>query len=326
MKNHTVIGNTPMINITYRYKGRENNIYAKLEMFNVTGSIKDRVAYYIIKNAKEKRILKDNMPIIEATSGNTGISLSTLGAYYKHPVYIFMPDWASKERIELMKLYGANITLISKEEGGFVKCVEEAKKLAKELNGFLANQFENEDNLLAHYETTGKEILEQLEGKKIGGFVSGVGPGGTLMGIGKRLKETDKQIKIYALEPEKMPILSKGKIVGQHKIEGIGDDFIPDIYRRNENIIEKDIILIDDEDAMNMARKLAKELGLGVGISSGANFIGAILAQDKIKGNMVTVFADDNKKYLSTDLGKDIDNNNHSMSNSVDLLKYDEII
>ena len=225
-----------------------------------------------------------------------------------------------------MKLYGANITLISKEEGGFVKCVEEAKKLAKELNGFLANQFENEDNLLAHYETTGKEILEQLEGKKIGGFVSGVGTGGTLMGIGKRLKETDKQIKIYALEPEKMPILSKGKIVGQHKIEGIGDDFIPDIYRRNENIIEKDIILIDDEDAMNMARKLAKELGLGVGISSGANFIGAILAQDKIKGNMVTVFADDNKKYLSTDLGKDIDNNNHSMSNSVDLLKYDEII
>ncbi len=326
MKNHTLIGNTPMINITYRYKGKENHIYVKLEMFNITGSIKDRVAYYIIKNAKRKGILKDNMPIIEATSGNTGISLSALGAYYKHPVYIFMPDWASKERIELMKLYGANITLISKEEGGFVKCVEEAKKLAKELNGFLANQFENEDNLLAHYETTGKEILEQLEGKKIGGFVSGVGTGGTLMGIGKRLKETDKQIKIYALEPEKMPILSKGKIVGQHKIEGIGDDFIPDIYRRNENIIEKDIILIDDEDAMNMARKLAKELGLGVGISSGANFIGAILAQDKIKGNMVTVFADDNKKYLSTDLGKDIDNNNHSMSNSVDLLKYDEII
>lgn len=321
-----IIGNTPMIKINYEYKGKQNYIYAKLEYFNITGSIKDRVAYYIIKNAKRKGILKDNMPIIEATSGNTGISLSALGAYYKHPVYIFMPDWASKERIELMKLYGANITLISKEEGGFVKCVEEAKKLAKELNGFLANQFENEDNLLAHYETTGKEILEQLEGKKIGGFVSGVGTGGTLMGIGKRLKETDKQIKIYALEPEKMPILSKGKIVGQHKIEGIGDDFIPDIYRRNENIIEKDIILIDDEDAMNMARKLAKELGLGVGISSGANFIGAILAQDKIKGNMVTVFADDNKKYLSTDLGKDIDNNNHSMSNSVDLLKYDEII
>ncbi len=346
MKKHTIIGNTPMINITYRYKGKENNIYAKLEMFNVTGSIKDRVAYYIIKNAKERRILKDNMPIIEATSGNTGISLSALGAYYKHPVYIFMPDWASKERIELMKLYGANITLISKEEGGFIKCVEEAKKLAKELNGFLANQFENEDNILAHYETTGKEILEQLKEKKIGGFVSGVGTGGTLMGIGKRLKETDNQIKIYALEPEKMPMLSNGKILGQHKIEGIGDDFIPDIFKRNENIIEKDIILINDEDAINMARRLSKELGLGVGISSGANFIGAVLAQEKLEENVegkvegneenvleennkesiVTVFVDDNKKYLSTDLVNNMKNNKYFMSNNVELLNYEEII
>ena len=329
MKNHTLIGNTPMINIKYTYKGNENNIYVKLEMFNITGSIKDRVAYYIIKNAKEKRILKENMPIIEATSGNTGISLAALGAYYHHPVYIFMPDWASKERMELMKLYGANITLISKKEGGFIKCVEEAKTLANKLNGFLANQFENEDNILAHYETTGKEILEQLEGKKIGGFVSGVGTGGTLIGIGKRLKETDNQIKIYALDPEKMPILSNGKILGQHKIEGIGDDFVPDIFKRNTEIIEKDIVLINDEDAMNMARKLAKELGLGVGISSGANFIGAVLAQEKsegnIKGNMVTVFADDNKKYLSTDLGKTMIKNTSFISNQVELLDYESV-
>ena len=343
MENDTVIGNTPMIKITYKYKGKQNNMYAKLEMFNLTGSIKDRVAYYIIKNAKEKGILRENMPIIEATSGNTGISISALGAYYKHPVYIFMPDWASKERIELMKLYGANITLISKEEGGFIKCVEEAKNLAKKLNGFLANQFENEDNVLAHYETTGKEILEQLEGKKIGGFVSGVGTGGTLMGIGKRLKENDNKIKIYALEPEKMPILSNGKILGQHKIEGIGDDFIPDIFKRNAGIIEKDIFLINDEDAVNMARKLAKQLGLGVGISSGANLIGAVLAQEKLEenvegksegnakgrleenkeGNIVTVFADDNKKYLSTDLGKEIVKDVSFISNQVELLDYE---
>ena len=298
MENDTVIGNTPMIKIKYRYKGKQSNIYAKLEMFNLTGSIKDRVVYYIIKNAKQKGILKGNMPIIEATSGNTGISISALGAYYKHPVYIFMPDWASKERIELMKLYGANITLISKEEGGFIKCVEEAKNLAKKLNGFLANQFENEDNVLAHYETTGKEILEQLEGKKIGGFVSGVGTGGTLMGIGKRLKENDNKIKIYALEPEKMPILSNGKILGQHKIEGIGDDFIPDIFKRNAGIIEKDIFLINDEDAINMARKLAKQLGLGVGISSGANLIGAVLAQEKLEEN-VEGKSEGNAKVLS---------------------------
>ena len=321
MENDTVIGNTPMIKITYKYKGKQNNMYAKLEMFNITGSIKDRVAYYIIKNAKEKKILKDNMPIIEATSGNTGISLSALGAYYKHPVYIFMPDWASKERIELMKLYGANITLISKEEGGFIKCVEEAKNLAKKLNGFLANQFENEDNIFAHYETTGKEILEQLEGKKIGGFVSGVGTGGTLMGIGKRLKEIDNHIKIYALEPEKMPILSNGKILGQHKIEGIGDDFVPDIFKRNTGIIEKDILFIKDDD-MNMAKKLAKELGLGVGISSGANFIGAVLAKKNLEGDMVTVFADDNKKYLSTDLGKMMVKDTSFISEQIELIDY----
>ena len=323
MEKHILIGNTPMINIIYRYKGKENNVYAKLEMYNITGSIKDRVAYYIIKNAKEKGNLKENMPIIEATSGNTGISLAALGAYYNHPVYIFMPDWASKERIELMKLYGANIKLISKEGGGFIKCIEEAKKLTEELNGFLANQFENEDNILAHYETTGKEILEQLNGKKISGFVSGVGTGGTLIGIGKRLKEQDDKMKVYALEPEQMPILSNGKIVGQHKIEGIGDDFVPDIFERNKDIVEKDIILINDEDAINMARKLAKELGLGVGISSGANFIGAILAQEKSEGNMVTVFADDNKKYLSTNLKKKMIENTNFMSNQIELLNYE---
>lgn len=209
MKNHMLIGNTPMIKIRYKYREKEKNIYVKLEMFNLTGSIKDRVAYYIIKKAKEKGILEENTPIIEATSGNTGISLSALGAYYHHPVHIFMPKWASKERIELMKIYGANIKLISKEEGGFLACVEEARKLAEAQNGFLANQFENENNILAHYETTGKEILEQLKGKDVEGFISGVGTGGTLIGIGKRLKEANDKIKIYALEPEKMPILSE---------------------------------------------------------------------------------------------------------------------
>ena len=320
-----LIGNTPMINIKYEYQGKKKNIYVKLEMFNLTGSIKDRVAYYIIKNAKRRGLLKENMPIIEATSGNTGISLSALGTYYNHPVYIFMPEWASKERKELMNLYGANINLISKEEGGFIKCVESAKDLAKEKNGFLANQFETEDNILAHYETTGKEILEQLEEKEIGGFISGVGTGGTLIGIGKRLKEKDSKIKIVALEPEKMPILSKGKIVGQHKIEGIGDDFVPDIFSENKDIVEKEIILINDDTAINMARKLSKELGLGVGISSGANFIGAVLLQEKLKKNIVTIFADDNKKYLSTELKNEKIENTEFLSDKIKLLGYEEV-
>ena len=320
-----LIGNTPMINIKYEYQGKKKNIYVKLEMFNLTGSIKDRVAYYIIKNAKRRGLLKENMPIIEATSGNTGISLSALGTYYNHPVYIFMPEWASKERKELMNLYGANIKLISKEEGGFLECVKSAKDLTKKVNGFLANQFENEDNISAHYETTGKEILEQLEGKEIGGFISGVGTGGTLIGIGKRLKEKDSKIKIVALEPEKMPILSKGKIVGQHKIEGIGDDFVPDIFSENKNIVEQDIILINDDTAINMARKLSKELGLGVGISSGANFIGAVLLQEKLEKNVVTIFADDNKKYLSTELKNEKIENADFLSDKIKLLGYEEV-
>ena len=316
-----VIGNTPMIKINYEYKGKQSYIYTKLEYYNITGSIKDRVAYYIIKNAKQRGDLKEGMPIIEATSGNTGISISALGAYYNHPVYIFMPDWASKERVELMKSFGANIILISREDGGFIKCVDEAKKLAKEKNGFLSNQFANIDNFKAHYETTGKEIIEQVP-EEIGGFVSGVGTGGTLMGTTARLKEKFKNMKTIAIEPDKMPIISQGKILGQHKIEGIGDDFVPDLVDKSKI---DEIILINDEDAINMSRKLSKELGVGVGISSGANLIGSILISENIPDAVVTVFADDNKKYLSTDLSKEIYDNKDFISNQIKLIDYEEV-
>ena len=316
-----VIGNTPMIKINYKFKGKERYVYTKLEYYNLTGSIKDRVAYYIIKNAKERGNLKDNMPIVEATSGNTGISIAALGSYYNHPVYIFMPDWASKERVELMKSYGANITLISRQDGGFLKCVEKAKKMAKEKNGFLSNQFANKDNFQAHYETTGKEILEQIS-EKIGGFVSGVGTGGTLMGTTKKLKEKFKNVKVVAIEPDKMPIISQGKMLGQHKIEVIEDDFVPDLIDKNKI---DDIILINDNDAINMSRKLSRDLGLGVGISSGANLIGSILLTEKIENAVVTIFADDNKKYMSTDLSKDIDDNLDFISNQIELINYEEV-
>ena len=320
-KKNEIIGNTPMIKIIYKYNGKIKKIFVKLEYFNLTGSIKDRVAFYIINNAKKRGKLKDGMAIVEATSGNTGIALSALGTYYKHPVYIFMPDWASKERIKLMEGYGAKVFLISKEDGGFIRCVNEAKKLSKELDGYLSNQFANEDNYLAHYETTGEEILNQIP-EKIGGFVSGIGTGGTLMGIGDKLKEKYNNIYITAIEPDKMPILSGGKILGQHKIEGIGDDFVPELVDKNK--IDK-IIQINDDDAINMSRKLSRQLGIGVGISSGANLIGSILLSDEIEDNVVTVFADDNKKYLSTDLIKDIDNNKEFISNNVELLSYEEL-
>lgn len=316
-----LIGNTPMIKISYRYKGKEKRIFAKLEYFNFTGSIKDRVAFYMINNAKKRGILKERMPIVEATSGNTGISLSALGSYYKHPVHIFMPNWASKERIELMKAYGANVHLISKEDGGFIKCVEEAEKLSHKINGFYANQFSNKDNYLAHYETTGEEILNQIL-EKIGGFVSGIGTGGTLMGIGDKLKKKYPDMVLTAIEPDKMPLLSQRKVFEQHKIEGIGDDFIPDLVDKSK--IDK-IILINDDDAINMSRKLAKELGIGVGISSGANFIGSVLLADEIDDDVVTIFADDNKKYLSTDLSKEIDTNEKFISNKIELLNFNNI-
>ena len=315
------IGNTPMIKINYKYNGRKKFILAKLEYYNLTGSIKDRVAFYIINNAIKRGELKENMPIVEATSGNTGISLSALGARYNHEVYIFMPDWASIERVKLMQSYGAKVILISKEEGGFIQCVKAAKELAKRKNGFLANQFENYDNFLAHYETTGKEILEQSK-YEIEGFVSGVGTGGTLMGTGKCIKEKFPNMLITAIEPDKMPLLSGGKIQGQHKIEGIGDDFIPKLV--NVKSIDK-IIKINDDDAINMSRKLAKELGLGVGISSGANFIGSVLLSEEAEKAVVTVFADDNKKYLSTDLFKPFDESKKLLSNQIELINYEYI-
>ena len=321
LKMLNTIGNTPMIKINYEYNGKKSYIYTKLEYYNLSGSIKDRVAYYIIQNAKKRGELKDGQTIVEATSGNTGIAIAALGRYYKHPVVIFMPDWASIERIKLMKSYGAKVILFSKEDGGFIRCVEEAEKLAKTEGAFLANQFANQDNYLAHYETTGEEIVHELP-EKVGGFISGVGTGGTLMGIGKRLKKEYDRFKIVAIEPDKMPLISQGKIYGNHKIEGIGDDFIPELV--DKKTIDE-IILVNDDDAVNMSRILAKELGLGVGISSGANLIGSILLNEKNNRPTVTVFADDNKKYLTTDLSKKIDFNKKFVSNNIKLIDYEII-
>ena len=312
-----LIGNTPMIKIKYRYENREGYVYAKLEYYNYTGSIKDRLAYYIIKKSKEEKILKEKQAIVEATSGNAGISFAALGAYFSHPVHIFMPDWVSEERIKIMKLYSANVYLVSKEEGGFKEAIKRSEEFASKINGFLPRQFENYLNIETHYLTTAKEILNEVN--EIDTFVSGIGTGGTLMGVAKRLKEYNKNIKIIALEPDKMPLLSGGKIIGEHKIEGIGDEFIPKLV--DFNLIDK-VISINDLDAINMSRILASKLGLGVGISSGANFLASVLSGGK---SVVTVFPDDLKKYLSTDLSKDIDNNKDFLSNKIELLGFEVV-
>lgn len=307
-----VIGNTPMVKIDFEYLGKKLTTYVKLEMFNLTGSIKDRVAYYMLKNGN----LKEGAEIVEATSGNTGISLAALGAFYNHKVHIFMPDWASVERRRMMEGYGAELTLISREDGGFSKCLEDAKKYALKHKAFYPDQFSNENNILAHYDTTGAEILRQLP-EKIGGFVSGVGTGGTLLGTSKRLKERYPDMITCAIEPENMPLISGGKVKGAHKIEGIGDDFIPKLV--DKNLIDK-IFLINDEDAMQMARIISRKLGIGVGISSGANFIGSALLGSEIMMPVATVFADDNKKYVSTDLFKDENLDDNLISNNIKIL------
>ena len=230
-----------------------------------------------------------------------------------------MPDWVSEERLKLMKMYGADVKLFSKEEGGFKKCINEAKKKAKETNGYLVNQFENQNNLIAHYQTTGNEILNQIS--NIGGFVSGIGTGGTLMGTSKCLKEKYPNLITCAIEPDTMAIISKG-IIDSHKIEGIGDDFIPELVDVNK--IDK-VLLINDLDAINMSKKLALDLGLGVGISSGANLLGSILLKEEIKENVITVFPDDSKKYLSTELSQNLDLNPCMISNQIQLIDYEII-
>ena len=309
-----LIGNTPLIKIKYKYQNQIKNVYAKLEYYNLTGSIKDRMAYYIIIEAYKNEILKKNQPIIEATSGNTGISLAAIGAYFNNPVYIFMPDWVSKERKKIMEKYGAKVYLVSKQEGGFIECIKRANQLAKELNGFRPNQFENKLNEEINYLTTAQEIINK--NIKISGFVSGVGTGGTLMGIGKKLKEIYKSSKVIAIEPKNLPLMSKGISEGTHKIEGIGDEFIPQLL--DKTIIDQ-IILISDEDAINMANLLASKLGLGVGISSGANFLGAVLSN---LDNVVTVFPDDLKKYLSID-NKVEEQENNLISNKIELIDFE---
>ena len=311
---NNIIGNTPMVKIKYEYNKNIKNIYAKLEYYNYTGSIKDRLALYILTESKRMGLLKDNQIIVEATSGNTGISFAALGAYFGHEVHIFMPTSVSVERRKLIELYGAKLHLI---DAGFKDTIKEADLYARKNNAFRPNQFSNIMNINAHYYGIGEEIINKS--LNINGFVSGIGTGGTLMGVGKRLKEYNKKIKIIALEPKTIPLLSEGIIIGPHKIEGIGDDFIPKLV--DKNIIDE-VISIDDEDAINMSRILSQKFGLGVGISSGANFLAGVLS--KID-NLVTVFADDSKKYLSTDLIKPINNDKNLISNNIKIISIEFI-
>ncbi len=314
-----LVGNTPMIKINYEYEGKKGSIYTKLEYYNYSGSIKDRIALYIIQKERESGNLKEGQSIVEVTSGNTGISFSAIGALFGHDVHIFMPDWVSLERRKLIEMYGAHVHLISKEDGGFKKALELAEEFAKETGAYRPLQFDNELNVEAQYKTTAKEILDKVP--NVNAFVSGIGTGGTLMGIGKRLKDNNPNSKIIALEPSTLSILKMGMEEGSHLIEGIGDDFIPGIVEKD---LIDDIVLIHDCDAINMSKRIAKEFGLGIGISSGANFLASVL-MDNDDLTIATVFADDNKKYITTRLSEKIDEDPKLISNKIKLINFEVI-
>ena len=300
----SLVGNTPLLAIDFEYKNEKRTIYAKAENMNMTESIKDRMAFHILTKAIANGSLKTGNRIVEATSGNTGISFAALGRALGHEVTIFMPDWMSDERKNLIRSFGADIKLVSKEQGGFVGSISMAEEMAKnDDNVFLPRQFSNQDNLDAHYNSTGPEIWWQLKYRSItpDAFVAGVGTGGTVMGVGKFMNEMDSSIKIHPLEPSNSPTMSTGHRVGKHRIQGISDEFIPEIVQLDKL---DEIISVDDGDAIIMAQNLSKYLGLGVGISSGANFLGALLVQNELGKDsiVVTLLPDSNKKYLSTNL------------------------
>ncbi|MCA9003235.1 MAG: PLP-dependent cysteine synthase family protein, partial [Planctomycetes bacterium] len=287
-----LVGDTPLLELPCTVQGKAVTILAKHEMANFTGSVKDRMALHIIRTAYADGRLKPGDTIAEATSGNTGISFSAIGRVLGHPVRIFMPDWMSRERALLIRSFGAEIIPVSKEEGGFLGSIAMADTFAESVpNVFRPHQFSCPSNPGAHELATGPELEAQV--KSLGltphAFVAGVGTGGTVMGIGSHLRKAFHGIKVHPLEPANSPTLTTGHKVGHHRIQGISDEFIPAIVKLEEL---DEIVQVWDGDSILMAQRLASELGLAVGISSGANMLGALqLAAEIGEGAVVcTVF------------------------------------
>lgn len=298
-----LIGNTPMIKLNRVATDVEATIVAKLEFLNPTGSVKDRIALSMIEAAEKEGVIKPGFTIVEPTSGNTGIGLSFVATVKGYKMIVVMPEVMSAERRKIMKAYGAELVLTPAEV--FVEgACKKAKELAEQPEAFCPDQFANPANVAAHREHTGVEIWEQTDGK-VDGFVAGVGTGGTLIGVAEALKKRNPKIVVAAVEPKESPVMSGGK-PGMHRIEGIGDGFIPEIIKRAEELIDE-VITIPDEDAIKMARRLIREEGLFVGISSGANVLAAKeLARRLGKGKTIaTVLPDNACRYFSTPLFQD---------------------
>jgi len=297
-----------MLEIGFRSTdGTPLRFFAKHESRNgLTGSVKDRMTTHIIRSATEAGDLHPGDTIVEASSGNTGISFAAIGAATNHPVRIYMPDWMSEERFCLIRSFGAEIIPVSRSEGGFRAAINMAEKHAGRKGFYLPRQFENPLNSEAHEITTGAEIAAQLMSMNLSAsaFVAGVGTGGTVMGVGRRLRRENQSVRIHPLEPANSPSMRDG-YSGRHRIEGISDEFTP-------NIVDLEfldpVVSVWDGDAILMAQALGRA-GLSVGISSGANAVGAIMLARELGSDsvVVTVFPDCGKKYLSTDLCRDED-------------------
>lgn len=299
-----LVGDSPMIEIRYVHDGVQRRIYAKYESMNMTGSVKDRMALGILGSAYESGELEPGDVIVEASSGNTGISFAAIGRALGHRVRIYMPDWMSQERVQLMHGLGAEVVPVSSAQGGFVGSVAMTAEYAEENpHTYLPRQFDNPVNCEAHETTTGPEIEKQIAlfGRKPDAFVAGVGTGGTVMGVGRYLRRANQNVKVHPLEPANSPTLRVGKKVGQHRIQGISDEFIPSIVKLDEL---DEIVDVWDGDAILMAQCLCHRLGLAVGISSGANVVGAMKLAAELgdDATVVTLLPDSNKKYLSTSL------------------------
>ena len=320
-----LVGDTPLLALHIRSRGRELWIYAKQEISNFTGSIKDRMALHMLEQAYREGAIAEGDTIAEATSGNTGISFAAIGRVLGHPVRIYMPDWMSRERVMLIQALGAAVIPVSAEEGGFLGSIEKADRFAEETAGvFRPQQFSSRANVEAHFHSTGPELLAQLGRlrKQPTAFVAGVGTGGTVMGVGRCLREAlGADFPVHPLEPANSPTLRTGHKVGKHRIQGISDEFVPELVDLEEL---DEIVDVWDGDAIRMAQKITRELGIGIGISSGANMIGAlkIALEQGPRAVVGTVFPDSNKKYLSTDLCSEEKAEADDLTDDVELLDF----
>lgn len=286
-----LIGKTPLVKYS-------DNLFLKLEFLNPSHSIKDRASFYMLKEAEKQGLINKDTVIIEPTSGNTGIGLAMCCAVMGLRIIIVMPESMSLERRKLIQGYGAELVLTPKEEG-MQGAVNKAEELKKEYpNSFIPMQFANPANPLAHVETTSKEIFEDTDGK-VDIFIAGIGTGGTAIGMAKGLKALKPEVKVYGLEPEESPLLTEGH-AGSHKIQGIGANFVPEIIKQGTL---DGVVTIKGDDAIKMAKEVARTKGILCGISSGANILaGKKLAEENPDKLVVTVVCDFGERYLSTEL------------------------